>query len=298
MKSIRGVLLAVLVGLMALAARPDLPAGESSARAAEDVLTNSLGMKLKLVPAGKFLMGAKDGGSKGQAPEHEVAITKPFSIGMHEVTVGQFRQFAEAAKYQTQPEKDNATPTWRKPPFEQADDHPVVCVSWVDAAAFCAWLSNKEGKRYALPTEAQWEYCCRAGSQTKYSFGDDDADLPRYAWYSRNAGKKTHPVGQLQPNAWGLYDMHGNVREWCADYYKKDYYRHSPREDSPGPTSSDPFNKARETRVIRGGGWFRPEGYCPSAFRLDHGNDQAGYHSGAVGFRVVLLPDAGKGSRP
>jgi formylglycine-generating enzyme required for sulfatase activity len=261
----------------------------------EGLIVNSIGMKLKWVPAGKFLMGTKDGGPKGQSPEHEVVLTKPFYMGIHEVTVGQWRQFVEATKYQTKPEKDGATPTWAKPPFVQTDEHPVVCVGWVDAVAFCEWLTKKEASgaaprgKYALPTEAQWEYCCRAGSQATYCFGDDDKELLQYAWIGRNAGKKTHPVGQLKPNAWGLYDMHGNVREWCADYYQLTYYKNSPKEDPAGPTKSDPFNYAKETRVIRGGGWFRTEGYCPSAFRLPHGNDQAGYHSDAVGFRVVLL---------
>jgi formylglycine-generating enzyme required for sulfatase activity len=207
--------------------------------------------------------------------------------------VGQFRQFAQAAKYQTAPEKAQAAATWQKPGFEQTDEHPVVCVTWNDAVAFCEWLSQKEGKPCALPTEAQWEYCCRAGTQTRFSFGDDEKELVQYAWIGRNAGKKTHPVGQLKPNPWGLYDMHGNVREWCADYYRSDYYQKSPKEDPPGPDSSEPFNRAKETRVIRGGGWFRTEGYCPSSFRLTHGNDQAGYASSAVGFRVVLLLSAG-----
>jgi formylglycine-generating enzyme required for sulfatase activity len=292
--------LAVLLGLMLLTDRPHPAAGlEPPKAAADDRIVNTIGMKLKRIQAGKFLMGANDSGRKQEQPVHEVVLTRPFYIGVHEVTVGQFRQFVAATNYRTAAEKTNAEVTWQKPGQEQTVQHPVVCVTWTDAVAFCDWLSKKEGEKYALPTEAQWEYCCRAGTQTKYSFGDDDQELVNYAWINRNAGqkKKTQPVGQLRPNPWGLYDMHGNVREWCADYYRSDYYQKSPKEDPPGPGDSEPFNRARETRVIRGGSWFRTEGYCPSSFRLPHGNDQAGYASDAVGFRVVRLP-ADKRAQP
>src|SRR5262249_33806279 len=141
--------------------------------------------------------------------------------------------------------------TWKDPGFEQADDHPVVCVSWGDAVAFCAWLSKKEGKYYFLPTEAQWEYCCRAGSRTKFGFGEDEKEAELYAWYDAHAANHTQPVGKKKPNAWGLYDTHGNAWEWCADRFAGDYYLRSPKEDPPGTGSGD-------RHVARGGSWAVP----------------------------------------
>src|SRR5262249_11927295 len=148
-------------------------------------------------------------------------------VGAHEVTVGQFRRFVEETGHQTDAEKNgagafvassdgykrDAGASWRKPGFEQTDDHPVVCVSWDDAVAFCEWLSRKERKAYSLPTEAQWEHVCRTGSATRYPFGDDRRELSLYAWDGSNAGGKTHPVGSRAANAWGLYDTYGNVSE-------------------------------------------------------------------------------------
>ena len=147
--------------------------------------------------------------------------------------------------------------------------------------AFCAWLSKKEGKPYALPTEAQWEYACRAGSRTRFSFGDDDGNMAQYAWYLDNAEKKTHPVGQKKPNAWGLFDMHGNAWDWTADWYDKDYYNNSPTEDPQGPP-------AGETRTLRGGAWNLAPRFCRSA----HRNQLYGptHRENNIGFRVVLLP--------
>src|SRR5207237_1435675 len=125
--------------------------------------------------------------------------------GAQEVTVGQFRQFVNQSKYRI----DDA---WQNPGWEQTDDHPVVTVTWNNAVDFCNWLSKQEGKQYRLPTEAEWEYSCRAGKAgTRYCYGDQDWDLVRYAWHGANSGRKTHPVGKLEPNAWGLYDMHGNA---------------------------------------------------------------------------------------
>src|SRR5262249_46078102 len=210
-------------------------------------LVNSIGMKLVPIPPGKFMMGSADketGRDAHEGPQHEVAITKPFYMGAHEVTVGQFKAFVTETKYQTEAEKTGEgayvfTPQgefkndpqagWQRPGFEQADDHPVVCVSWNDARAFCEWLSQKEGKKYTLPTEAQWEYCCRAGSQTKFGFGDDDEELTEHAWFILNSGMRSHPVGEKKPNAWGLYDLHGNAWEWTGDWYAADYYTNAPK---------------------------------------------------------------------
>ena len=168
--------------------------------------------------------------------------------------------------------------TWQRPGFEQADDHPVVCVSWNDARAFCAWLSAKEGKQYALPTEAQWEYACRAGSGTKFYFGDDDRELALYAWCKLNSGFGTHPVGQKKPNAWGLFDMHGNVWQWTADWFA-DYDQKSPKADPPGPSGGG-------DRVLRGGTRHEPLTRCRAAQRMCN---SPGFRDTYRGFRVVLL---------
>jgi formylglycine-generating enzyme required for sulfatase activity/serine/threonine protein kinase len=261
-------------------------------------LVNSIGMKLAPIPPGKFTMGSPEkepGREAHEGPRHEVAITKPFYMGVHEVTVGQFRLFVTETKYQTDAEKagegsyalspmgewkNDPQANWQSPRFEQADDHPVVCVSWNDAKAYCEWLSRKEGKSYTLPTEAQWEYCCRAGSQTKFGFGDNDEELAEYAWFISNSEKRTHPVGEKKASAWGLYDMHGNAWEWTADRYAADYYTNSPKEDPPGPAVG-------ESRVLRGVGWndFVPS--CRTAYR--HGDAAPSSRTSYVGFRVALL---------
>ena len=189
-------------------------------------------------------------------------------MGVTEVTRGQFRLFVDAEGYRTEAEKDgkggygwnerkntfvqNPRYTWRNAGFEQTDEHPVVNVSWNDAVAFITWMSRKERASYRLPTEAEWEYACRAGSETwtRYCFGDDGKVLGEYAWYFANAGSGTHPVGEKKPNAIGLYDMHGNVWEWCTDWFDADYYKQSPAEDPQGP-------KLTSLRVARGGGWHQ-----------------------------------------
>ena len=190
--------------------------------------TNSSCAKLRLIPPGQFLMGSpldEPGRETNEGPQHEVKSSPAFSImSVHDVTVGQFKAFVKATGYQTDAQASgqgafvpfpngewNLDPKadWQNPSFEQDDDHPVVCITHNDARAFCEWLTAKEGNTYALPTEAQWEYACRAGSQTRYFFGDDDQQLVLYAWYSENSQWKTHPVGQKKPNAWGSYDMHG-----------------------------------------------------------------------------------------
>jgi formylglycine-generating enzyme required for sulfatase activity len=178
---------------------------------------------------------------------------------VYPVTVGQFAAFVKDADYKTEAEQPGAKATWRDPGFVQTVNDPVVCVSWNDAERFCEWLSRKEKKTYGLPTEAQWEYACRAGTTTAYSF-DDPKDLGDYAWYGRKSGMRTHPVGGKKPNPWGLYDMHGNVWEWCKDYYDPKYYRTSPNKD--------PQNLLEESaRVLRGGSWLHFPPYCYSAFR-------------------------------
>lgn len=196
----------------------------AGAYAMEKEYTNSIGMKFVLVPAGSFIMGENPpyaGGKDDEKPAHEVIISKPYYMGIHEVTQGQWKQVMG----------DN-------PSRHQGLENPVDSVSWNDAMEFIRRLNAREKhSRYRLPTEAEWEYAARAGTKTPYFFGDDPALLPVHAWITENAGVVTHPVGQKKPNAWGIYDTSGNVREWTQDWYDDDYYRKSPVRDPKGPAT-------------------------------------------------------------
>ncbi len=254
-------------------------------------LVNSIGMKLLPIPPGTFRMGFA---TSEQAlrplrpvdrvtpayPQHEVVISRPFYMGVYHVTVGQFRAFVEATGYQQPPAiRTDPRSVWTNPGHEQSDAHPVVCISRTDALAFCDWLSNKEGKVYSLPTEAQWEYACRAGTQSTYYFGDDVKDLGRFAWYAANAEQRTHPVGQKEPNPWGLYDMTGNAYQWCLDGVR--CYASSRVTDPVGPPGDGDYGG-----VLRGGCWVFPSHDCRSAQRAPC---LPVHRSNAMGFRVVLL---------
>ncbi len=251
--------------------------------------TNGIGMRFVIIPPGEFTMGSPDGEvgrNQDEGPQHRVLVTKPFWVGERDVTVEQFRAFVKATAYRTEAERGagahrlypggnwqhDPEANWLNPGFSQADDHPVVCVSWDDANSFCAWLSRLEGVRYVLPTEAQWEYVCRAGSGTRFYFGDDGRKLGDFAWYAANSDGQTHPVARKLPNAWGLYDMHGNVWQWTADWYGANYYLDSKPEDPAGPP-------AGAFRVLRGGDWNGPENCCSSAHRVGWG---APAHPGAT----------------
>jgi formylglycine-generating enzyme required for sulfatase activity len=249
---------------------PKLVVAEALARedaALKRAITNSIGMKLVLIPHGTFVMGSPktEEGRNYDEDQHEVTITRPFYMGVCEVTRGQFRRFVKATGYQTEAEhgfggghgynpKANSFGfgpgfSWRETGFEQTDDHPVVNVSWNDAVAFCDWLSKKEGKLYRLPTEAEWEYACRAGTTTSRCNGDSQEGLVAVANVGDETVKKqfpswqtvkgndgylfTAPVGHFKPNAFGLYDMHGNALEWCADWYGE--YDARAKEDPKGP---------------------------------------------------------------
>ncbi len=238
-----------------------------------------------------------------EAPVHKVRITRAFWMGQHEVTVGQFRRFLERSGYVPESIADGTGGygwrvdydpaqtargdafegrdrryAWNNPGFAQGDDHPVVNVTWNDAQALAAWLSRTEGRRYRLPTEAEWEYACRAGTRTRYSTGDDPASLrgsanvfdQRTAAYwpqwkamalpADDGFTFTAPVGSGAPNAWGLYDMHGNAWEWVADWHADDYYAHSPVDDPQGPADGT-------VRVRRGGSWHTWPFYARAAYR-------------------------------
>jgi formylglycine-generating enzyme required for sulfatase activity len=258
-------------------------------------ITNSIGMKLVLIPAGEFVMGSPESEKdrfKSEGPQHRVRITRPFYLGQYPVTLGEFLKFYHDADYKLEIERDrkgdfgfmsDAGKTSDKRPwapgFENGDDHPAVFVSWNDAAAFCQWLSKKEGRQYRLPTEAQWEYACRAGSTTAFCFGDDEKDLDDYGWYDGNGGHGTKAVGKKKPNAWGVYEMHGCVWQWCADWYDENYYANSPTDDPQGPSEGS-------MRAFRGGGWVHEAKNCRSARRA---YNVPGYRFYGLGFRVARV---------
>lgn len=226
------VLFAILAGLLV-----------ASSHAADLDLGGGVSLKLAPIPAGTFQMGSPKGSvgaafnesdrhRRDDVYQHEVILSKGFLMGATEVTQAQYRAV-----------------TGQTPSVFKGDDHPVDNVSWEDAVKFCELLSAKTGKTVRLPTEAEWEYACRAGSATRYYFGEDPdhTALADHAWYEANSGRQTRPVAQKKPNAWGLYDMPGNVWEWCSDFFK------GPYEDK---TVTDPRGAASgDTRIMRGGCW-------------------------------------------
>ncbi len=254
-------------------------------------LTNSLSMEFVYIHPGTFMMGSPEDepGRYDRESLHEVTLIRGFYM---QVTVGQWRAFAQEAGFKTQAETEggaygwtgsgwekNKKYFWDNPGFSQDDSHPVTCVSWNDVRAFAEWISQKENaEKYRLPTEAEWEYSCRAGSSTRYCFGDDEDQLSEYAWYEKNSERKTHPVGEKKFNAWGLYDMHGNVWEWSQDWYG-DYPTDSVTDPTGPRTGSD--------RVYRGGSWSDSAGYCRSANRC---YDSPGFRRYDLGFRLALSP--------
>jgi sulfatase modifying factor 1 len=333
--------------ITSLPAKPVFPLGTT---------TNSLGMQLVELPAGEFMMGEEDykvvnrnhrtsvqvgQGFEDDRPALPVRLTRPFAIGATEVTVGQFRKFVDATGYQTDAERTGVgafvfhpdaktepgrfapepTATWKNPGFEQTDDHPVTCVSHDDANAFCAWLSKIETATYRLPTEAEWEYACRAGTKTIYSCGDDPDLLYAHGNVADGALEAKHPgtvtrqradrlkpeegdgvaytapVAKFKPNAVGLFDMHGNVWEWCRDKYQDRLYAARQKEltelrrmkkeviaiDPQGPDST-PQHEFGDWRSIRGGSWYVSPISCRSATRSFA---EAGDSFSYIGFRVV-----------
>jgi sulfatase modifying factor 1 len=218
-------------------------------------ITNTIGMKFNKIPAGTFLMGSPETekGRFGEEHQHTVMISRAFYMQTTEVTQSQWKSVM-------------GTEPWKgKPTVKEGPNNAATYVSWNDAVAYCKKLSEKEGKTYRLPTEAEWEYACRAGTKTAWSFGDDEKVLGDYAWYDKNVAEivseqYAHQVGLKKPNAFGLYDMHGNVYEWCHDYYEEDYYKQSPEKDPTGPASGS-------FRVLRGGSWLYFAPLTRSAFR-------------------------------
>jgi formylglycine-generating enzyme required for sulfatase activity len=236
-------------------------------------ITNSIGMKLVLIPKGTFMMGSpiEEEGADDDEVQHQVTIGNDYFLGVTEVTQGQYEKVMR-----TNPSY------FQKRVIRKSDSsmYPVEQVSWEDAVEFCKKLSDlpeekKAGRVYRLPTEAEWEYACRAGSKTAFNFGESAKSLGDYAWFVDNSGNQPHPVGEKRANAWGLYDMQGNVWEWCSDWYGK--YPTGAVRDPSGPSEGS-------VRVRRGGCWDNPAAPCRSAFR--NGFDPL--NPDLYGFRVAL----------
>ena len=257
--------------------RPNPGGGSSASRppvapAPARQMTNRLGMEFVLIPEGSFEMGSNNG-EADEKPVHRVTITKPYYLGKYEVTQGQWEAVMGS-----------------NPSDFKGANLPVEIVSWEDCQEFIKKLNARGDGEYRLPSEAEWEYACRAGTT-----GDYAGSLDAMGWYYENSGDKrlqgakinledlrtnkcrTHPVGQKQPNGWGLYDMYGNVFEWCQDWYEDGYYGKNPESDPTGPTKGS-------YRVIRGGGWHLTAPYCRSAHRYRNTPD---YRSNLLGFRLV-----------
>ena len=231
-------------------------------------LAKGVTLEMVSLPAGKFLMGSPDidiDASDDEKPPHQVKVNS-FAIGKYPITQAQYQ-----AVMGNNPSS-----------FKNNPQNPVEKVSWNDAQAFCQKLSQITGKTYRLPTEAEWEYACRAGTTTRYYFGDDDNQLGNYAWYDGNPNDTTHPVGQKKPNGWGLYDMSGNVWEWCEDDWH-DSYKNAPDD---GTAWIDNDNRSQSEKCLRGGSWLDFPYNCRSAIRS---RINPGIHYSVSGFRVACV---------
>ncbi len=256
----------------------DRSAPPQADRPSAEVFVTKSGVEMVRIPAGRFVMGHDDGPPE-QGPAHEVELDA-FYMDRYEVTQAIYAKM------------DPVNGSHFKGP-----DLPTEMIGWGKAALYCNMRSEAEGFKpcyneygecdfeadgYRLPTEAEWEYACRAGSDAAYNFGSDAGRLGEHAWFAGNANKKTHPAGRKSPNAWGLYDMHGNVAEWCNDFYAPDYYADSPAENPRGPAEGEKY-------VLRGGHWGASAESCTSAFRIgeEPGFSDACFARDAIGFRCV-----------
>jgi formylglycine-generating enzyme required for sulfatase activity len=272
------------------------PGGDTVTKELSLDLGKGVSMKLVLIPAGKFKMGNHDtpagtvkkvGGKEenlsDEYPAHEVTISKPFYMGIYELTQAQWKAVMGTEPWMT---KTALAYAGAQPRPAGVDDYPAVWMSSYDAIEFCRKLSKKIGRTVSLPTEAQWEYACRAGGTTTFSFGDDLSKLIDYGWYGGlKGGQKedyAHRVGQRKPNAWGLYDMHGNVWEFCSDWYDKDFYSRSPGVDPENTTETD-------LRCLRSGSFHSVPTVSRSSQRARWvGPKQVRYN---YGLRVVVAAD-------
>lgn len=223
------------------------------------------GIEMVFVKGGTFQMGSNEGDVTRETPVHTVSVSD-FHIGKHEITQKQWREVM------------GTSPSG----FKDCDECPVEKVSWHDAKNFLSKLNQKTGKRYRLPYEAEWEYAARSGGKDE-KWAGTNSDVGRYAWYQDNSGSKTHPVGTKMPNGLGIYDMSGNVWEWCEDWYDANYYAESPTINPQGPSTG-------QYRVLRGGSWFTaaPANRCRAAFRGRNNPVKPDHTHPIYGFRVCL----------
>jgi formylglycine-generating enzyme required for sulfatase activity len=278
--------LGMLVG-RALPAYPvEIP---DAARTLPAVTVRGASFELVRIPPGEFEMGSDSGNEK---PRHKVQV-RSFDLGRTEVTVRQFRAFVQATGYRTEAEKEGWAwvccwskrdgASWLNPGFPQSEDDPVVALSWHDAVAFCKWLSAETAQEYRLPSEAEWEYAARAGSQAEIPSDPDPA-----AWYKDNSDGRTHPVAQKQPNAWGVFDMLGNGWEWVADVFSEGYAG-APTDGSArrdGGSAGRSFT-AGDGRALRGGAWGLGREALSLAGRAPFGSHERCNNSG---FRIARRP--------
>lgn len=262
---------------------PSTPQSGPQAGERKVFTVNGVKIAFRFCPPGTFTMGSptSEEGRYARETEHQVTFTRGFWMMETEVTVGMFKAFVNETGYESNGElptaflnnsiSRNSKYSWFNPGFSQDDNYPVTTISWKDALFFCKWLSMKTGQDIMLPTESQWEYACRAGTIGAFAGSLDDM-----TWYESNSDKHAHPVGTKKPNAWGLYDMHGNVFEWCHDVYKN--YPSGSVTDPEGP----PYVAA--PTICRGGSWVNEPDSCRSASR-------AGYEPldrlNSLGFRCV-----------
>ncbi|MDO5639831.1 MAG: formylglycine-generating enzyme family protein [Neisseria sp.] len=245
------------------------PPFQTASASAATAFTNTIGMTFVEIPAGQFMMGSVEADADArEQPAYPETIARPFYIGRHEVTQADWQAVMGENPYV----RDRSNPYYNLPGMAARitkPDHPAT-VSWHDAQEFIARLNAQDTQyRYRLPTEAEWEYVARAGTSSRYFFGDARADLGKYAWYGENfSSGGTHPVGQKLPNPWGVYDIYGNAWEWVQDAYRPDY-RTAPTTD----------------KTVRGGSWHSTAGGWHSAWRKPYPADYRGI---SIGFRLVL----------
>lgn len=243
----------------------------------------SKGPAMVWLRGGRFTMG-QVGGDYYEEQAHVVEVSA-FSIGQYPLTFEEYDYFCEAAGRDKPDDRG-----WGR------GRHPVINITWDEATAYCDWLnSQQQNGTYRLPTEAEWEYACRAGSGTRWNFGDDQAKLGNYAWFDGNSEGRTHPVGEKTQNAWQLHDMHGNVWEWCADWFADGTYERRAAATGGSTAASrggaaaaymiDPVGPAEGShRVFRGGAWSSVAGYCRSAYRSGH---VPSFRNSGLGFRLA-----------
>ena len=265
---------------LALSTLDRLVLADSPAVAPKQIVSRTTGMKFVFIPKGEYLRGSPDSddmselADKNEKPQHRVKISKDFYLGQHEVTQAEWKAVME-------------TEPWKMDPAaKEGSDYPAIHVSWSDAREFCEKLSKLDGELCRLPTEAEWELAARGGTTTRYSFGDDPAELDDYAWHSKNATaageKHAHRVGQKKPSPFGLYDTMGNVWEWCEDLYGKKEYANYEGKLAVDPAG--PSGKAG-SRVIRGGGFFNSQVFARMGYR---GFMPVQTRGSGIGFRVLV----------